>query len=90
MAALEKAMELRKGGDSFDWFFLAMAHWQLGDKEQARKHYDRAGQWMEKNRLQDKGLRRFHAEAAALLGLPQPPDQKDVPKKENNTSHSQK
>jgi tetratricopeptide (TPR) repeat protein len=23
---LEKAMELRKGGDSFDWFFLAMAY----------------------------------------------------------------
>src|SRR5262249_15890334 len=24
---LEKSMSLRQGGDSFDWFFLAMAHW---------------------------------------------------------------
>ena len=38
--ALHKSMELRKGGDSLDWFFLAMAHWQLGDKDEARKWYD--------------------------------------------------
>ena len=25
-------MELTNGGESGDWFFLAMAHWQLGDK----------------------------------------------------------
>jgi tetratricopeptide (TPR) repeat protein len=34
--ALKKSMELRHGGDSFDWFFLAMAHWQLGNKDEAR------------------------------------------------------
>ena len=28
--ALNKAMELGQGGDSSEWFFLAMAHWQLG------------------------------------------------------------
>jgi hypothetical protein len=33
----KKSMELRKGDNSFDWFFLAMAHWQLGEKEQVRK-----------------------------------------------------
>src|SRR5262249_21231244 len=33
ISSLEKSMKLRKGGTSFDWFFLAMAHWQLGDKE---------------------------------------------------------
>ena len=27
---------------SFQWFHLALAHWQLGDKEQARNTYDRA------------------------------------------------
>jgi tetratricopeptide (TPR) repeat protein len=37
IAALEKSMQLRQGGDSFDWFLLAMAHWQLGDKEKARR-----------------------------------------------------
>jgi tetratricopeptide (TPR) repeat protein len=42
VAALEKSMELRKGGDSFDWFFLAMARRRLGEKEAAREWYDRA------------------------------------------------
>jgi len=30
VAALERSMKLRKGGDSFDYFFLAMTHWQIG------------------------------------------------------------
>jgi tetratricopeptide (TPR) repeat protein len=69
IAALEKSMGLRKGGDSFDWFFLAMAHCQLGDKEGARKWYDRAVEWMRKNQPSDEQLRRFRAEAGVLLGL---------------------
>ena len=69
IAALEKSMELRKGGDSFDWFFLAMAHWQLGEKDKAREWYDRAVQWMDKNQPKNEELRRFRAEAAELLGL---------------------
>ena len=69
IAALEKSMELRNGGDSFDWFFLAMAHWRLGEKEKAREWYDRAVQWMDKNRPTDEELRRFRAEAAELLEL---------------------
>ena len=44
-----------------------MAHWQLGDKEQARKQYDHAVQWMEKNKRQDEELLRFRVEAAELL-----------------------
>ena len=59
VTALERSMELRKGGDSFDWFFLAMAHWQLGDKEEARKRYDRAVAWMEKNQPNHGELLRF-------------------------------
>jgi tetratricopeptide (TPR) repeat protein len=65
--ALEKSMKLRQGGDSLDWFFLAMAHWQLGDKGQAREWHDQAVQWLEKNKPQDEELRRFHSEAAELL-----------------------
>jgi eukaryotic-like serine/threonine-protein kinase len=72
--ALEKSMELRNGGNSFDWFFLAMAHWQLGDKEQARERYDQALQWMDSNRPQDAELGRFRAEAAALLGVKETED----------------
>jgi tetratricopeptide (TPR) repeat protein len=49
VATLEKAIQLNKAGTSSDWFFLAMAHHQLGHKEQARSFYDRAVQWMDKN-----------------------------------------
>ena len=67
--ALTKSMELGKGGDGSDWFFLAMAHWQLGDKPQARSWYDKAVPWMEKNQPKNEELIRFRAEAAALLGV---------------------
>jgi uncharacterized protein HemY len=76
VTALEKSMELRKGGDAGDWFFLAMAHWQLGDKEQARQWYDKAVPWMDKNKPQDEELRRFRAEAAALLKIEDKPNKK--------------
>jgi tetratricopeptide (TPR) repeat protein len=67
VAALEKSMELRKGGDSFDWFFLAMAQWQLEQKDKARELYDRAVQWMDKNQPKDEELRFFRAEAEELM-----------------------
>jgi serine/threonine protein kinase/Flp pilus assembly protein TadD len=65
--ALTESMRLHKGGDATDWFFLAMAHWQLGDKEQGRAWYDRAVQWMDKKQPSDEELRQFRAEAAELL-----------------------
>jgi hypothetical protein len=46
-----------------------MAHWQLGAKEEARKWYNRAVEWMNKNPRRDEELRRFRDEAAALLGI---------------------
>jgi tetratricopeptide (TPR) repeat protein len=67
--ALMKSVQLRKGGDSFDFFFLAMAHWQLGEKVKARAWYDRAVAWMDKNQPQYGELKGFRAEATALLGL---------------------
>src|SRR5262249_49541853 len=64
LQALEKSMALSKGGDSFDWFFLAMASWRLGEKDKAREWYDRAMQWMDKNQPKNEELGRFRAEAA--------------------------
>ena len=69
IAALEESMKRRDGGDSLDWFFVAMAHWRLGAKDKAREFYDRAVQWMDKNQPKNEELRRFRAEAAELLGL---------------------
>ena len=67
--ALENSVELRKGGDSFDFFFLAMTHWRLDHKEQARKWYDQAVTWMDENAAHDAELLRFRAEASELLGI---------------------
>jgi superkiller protein 3 len=69
LAALDKSVAMRKGGDGFDWFFLAMAHWQLGEKDKARDWYDRAVRWMETNQPSNDELRRFRAEAAKLLKI---------------------
>jgi hypothetical protein len=57
--ALHKGAELRAGGDSSDWFFLAMAHRQLGDKDEARRWYDKAVEWMDRNRPRDPELLRL-------------------------------
>ena len=67
VAALEKSAGLRNGGDSFDWFFLAMAHWKLGAKDKAREWYDKAVRWMDTNQPKNEELHRFRAEAAELL-----------------------
>ena len=73
ITALRQSNDLRDGGTPQDWLFLAMAHWQLGHKEQAHQWYARAVEWMEKNKPQDDELRRFRDEATNLLGLPVPP-----------------
>jgi serine/threonine protein kinase/Flp pilus assembly protein TadD len=70
IAELEKAMSLRAGGDSFEWFFLAMAHWRLGERDKARMWFDRAVQWMDRNLQYHDELRRFRAEAEGMLPAP--------------------
>ena len=67
--ALQKSQELRKGGDSVAWFFLAMAHWELGTKDEGRRSYDRAVEWMDRHKSDDEELRRFRAEAAERMGI---------------------
>jgi uncharacterized protein HemY len=73
VAALEKSMQMCSGGDSWDWFFLAMAHWQLGDADKARDWYARAAQWMDKNQPHHDDLGSLRARAAALLGIEEQP-----------------
>jgi tetratricopeptide (TPR) repeat protein len=78
VAALEKSTELRNGGDAFDWFFLAMAQWRLGEKDRGHRWYDRAVKWMDENASDNEELRRFRAEAAELLGVADGPSQEDA------------
>jgi serine/threonine protein kinase/Tfp pilus assembly protein PilF len=69
ISALERSMELRKGGDVVDWLFLAMAHWRLGDKDQARKWYEQAARKIDENKTTNDEVRRFRTEAEGLLGV---------------------
>jgi|SRR5579884_1668420 len=66
--ALMKSVQLQEG-NSFDFFCLATAHWQLGEKDKARAWYEKAIAWMDKHNPHDEELKRFRAEATALLGV---------------------
>ena len=55
--SIQQAMDLRQGGDAFDWFLLAMAQWQLGQKEEALERYTQA---QEGNRSKQTDLLRIH------------------------------
>jgi superkiller protein 3 len=71
IAALEKSLALSKDQLVADnGLFIAMARWQLGEKESARQWFDKSVQWMEAHQQTDEELKRVHAEAAALLGPP--------------------
>ncbi|MGH7170929.1 MAG: redoxin family protein, partial [Gemmataceae bacterium] len=71
--ALNKSMERNRGGNAFDWLFLAMAQQKLGKAPEARQWYDKATAWVEKSRasaldpVQSEELRRFQREAQEVL-----------------------
>jgi hypothetical protein len=73
MVDLEMAISLRKPDDplnAYDGFFLAMAHWQLGDREQARAWFEKAVAWMEKGPKERQAeMQSFRDEAAERLGI---------------------
>ncbi|HEY3393267.1 MAG TPA: hypothetical protein VGK58_11210, partial [Lacipirellulaceae bacterium] len=54
---------------AIEFFVLALAHWQLGHQQQARKWYVQAVEWMEKNNPDREDLQHLRAEAAELLGI---------------------
>jgi tetratricopeptide (TPR) repeat protein len=76
-ADLEKAIGLRTpdlaqnsaANNTCNGFYLAMAYWQLGDKERARQWFARSVKWMEEGKVDFAVVKRSRAEAAALLGV---------------------
>jgi tetratricopeptide (TPR) repeat protein len=69
VASLEKANRLRQYGYEGFWLYLAMAHWQLGEREAARACYDRAVELMKNREHPAHVANRTHAEARELMGL---------------------
>jgi WD40 repeat protein/serine/threonine protein kinase len=68
--SLLKAVELDPDGEHpRTSCFLAMACWQLGEKEAARQHYDDAVGWIDQYQFGDEILHGFRAEAVKLLGI---------------------
>ena len=65
------SQSLARSDDDSGWalLFLAMAHAQLGHKDQARQWYDKAIVWTEKSRSINRELIRFRAEAEEVLGI---------------------
>ena len=86
--SLQKAGQMNSGEQHGGGaLFLAMAHWQLGDKDKARNCYDQAVRLIEKNAPNYEGLVRFRAEAAALLQLPTPENKTQAaPKSDSQNS----
>jgi hypothetical protein len=46
----------------------------IGEKDEARRWYDKAALWMQQNQPQNEELRRFRAEAILKLGDPPKPE----------------
>ena len=67
--ALGKANTLHGGGEAWDLFPLAMSQWQLGQRDEARRSYDEAVEYMEQHRFNDPVLPFLQREAAELLGV---------------------
>jgi superkiller protein 3 len=65
--ALERFEKMTNGNDHHHGFFLAMAYWQLGERDKAGQAYERAQRWMDLNQPKNEELRRFRAEASELL-----------------------
>jgi tetratricopeptide (TPR) repeat protein len=84
--ALMKSMELHDGGDSFDWFLVAMACWQMKQEDLAREWFNAAQTWMERHKAKNEELLRFRSEAAALLKMPERSSSKTPPGSDEPTA----
>jgi tetratricopeptide (TPR) repeat protein len=68
IAAAQRAIALTKGVDASNWFFLALALQQKGDRDEARKWFDKAVAWTNDKDPKNMELRQFWADAAQSLG----------------------
>jgi len=68
--ALGESTRLRRGGDAYDWCFLAMAHHRLGHADDARRWLAEIARAARGSPPADEELTRFRAEAESLLGRP--------------------
>jgi len=68
IAAFDRSIALRHGGDAYDYFFLAISEWRLGRKDESRTWYRKGVADMTATHNEDLALARFRAEAERALG----------------------
>ena len=61
--------ELRSATEANAALLLTEVHGRLGHKDLARRWFDKAATWMDKNKTEAEGLRRYRAEAEKALGI---------------------
>ena len=67
---------------------LAVVRWKAGEKDEARRWYDKGLQWIDKDKPEDKELLRFRDEATTLLGVT-PPVVEPAPEPEAKVEEAQ-
>ena len=67
ITALKRSIFLTDGGDAFDYLFLALAHAQLGQQEQARAWNTRTNLWIQQHEFHHPELSRLHEEVRNSL-----------------------
>ena len=70
--ALTHAMTLPPARQTRAAFFLAMAEWKLGNRDQAQTWRDQAIEWMTADSLKGRDLLLLRSETAELLQSEQP------------------
>jgi tetratricopeptide (TPR) repeat protein len=65
--SLKNSMLLQNGGDGLDWYFVAMATWQVGDKSSARDYFRKAEDWKIKEHVGADDLQGLDREVAQLV-----------------------
>jgi tetratricopeptide (TPR) repeat protein len=68
IATLNRSIEISAGTDPTDFFFLAMAQWRRGDREDAERSFRRGVEGARKDAPSQWEWRMLWAEAAELLG----------------------
>jgi tetratricopeptide (TPR) repeat protein len=67
IATLDQSRELNEGGTAFDHFLLAIAHAQLGNRDEAQRWLGEAVLWIEQHAPGHPELVRFGEETRSLF-----------------------
>jgi eukaryotic-like serine/threonine-protein kinase len=71
--SLEEPFEIRSALDANAALLLAEVHGQLDHKDLARRWFDKADKWMDKNKTEAEKLRQYRSDAGKLLGIAEKP-----------------